>query len=131
MRDPRKKKARDLRRIARSDMNRILSLFDIYHPEIKQLVEEAERRLRVDRRRFWWWLTPEWHYYQDQKHEWATKIAGYWDAIGGAPPAWFRRSYNRQLRSRQKAALDRAIRDDALDDFLMPRERCNIRWEWW
>lgn len=119
MRDSRKKKLRDLRRIARSSYNpSIYDLFDKYHPEVA----------KWDSIRYFG--TPAWHIYHNLKYGWVTRIAGYWDALGGAPPSWFRRSHNRLRRARQKEALRVAVSDDAWDDFLLPLDRRNIRWEW-
>lgn len=132
MRDPRKEKSRDLRRISRSGGHNpsIFDLFDKYHPEIKKLEEESRLRYRAEKRRLWYYFSPEWHYYHDCKYEWATKIAGYWDAIGGSAPAWYRRMKNRIRRAKLKAALSKAIQNDDLEDFVLPHYRRNIRWEW-
>jgi len=132
MRDPRKKKLRDLRRIARSRGYNpsIYDLFDKYHPEVRQILEKAETRFYAEGR-CGFWLEPEYRFYNNSKYEWVTKIAGYWDAVGGAPPSWFRRSCNCQRRARQNEALRCAERDDAWDGFLLPREYRDVRWNWW
>ena len=130
MRDPRKEKARDLRRIARSGGHNpsIFGLFDKYHPEVQERQEQIQRDYRA--RGEWYWHDSEWTVLNNMEYEWATQIAGYWDAIGGSAPAWYRRMKNRIRRAKHKAALIKAIQDDDLEDFVLPNYRHNIRWEW-
>lgn len=128
-RDPRKEKARDLRRIARSGNPSIFKLFHKYHPEVKEQEKQIQQEYRA--RDEWYWHSSEWNILHNMEYDWAIKIAGYWNAIGGAPPADFRRMYNRMHRSRQKAALRKAIQAGNLDDFSFPSQRRNIRWLWW
>lgn len=123
--DPRRKKARDLRRIARSDCGRIFALFHKYHPEIKELQDKAWQESST-----YYCLSPDWHIYQDLEYGWATKIAGYWDALGGAPSSGFRRMHNRLHRNREKVALRKAIQNEDLEDFSIPRKYRDIRWLW-
>ena len=118
MRDPRKKKLRDLRRIARSGYYNpsIFKLFHKYHPEVKEQEEQIQREYRA--RGEWDWYDSEWSVLHNMEYDWATKIAGYWNAIGGS------NSYVRcGRRAREKQALRRAVRDDAWDDFFIPHER--------
>ena len=120
MRDPYRKKQRDLRRAARSAQRpRIYNLFDVYHPEYK----EFDRSYR----------SIDWHIYYDAQYDWVNRIAGdccpSWG--GGGVPACFRRDENRKLRTRQKAALLKAAAEGNWDDFLLPLNRRNIRWLYW
>lgn len=118
MRDPRKKKLRDLRRIARSGHNpSIFDLFHKYHPEAKEQEKQIQREYRVA---WYYWNSSEWKLLQNMENDWAVKIAGCWDAIGGSS-SYFRDG----RRAREKQALRRAVRDDAWDDFFIPRERCD------
>lgn len=117
MRDPYRKKQRDLRRVARSAQNpRIYDLFDVYHPEYK----EFDRSHR----------SADWHVYYDAQHDWVNRIADCRPGWGGVP-ASFRRDENRKLRTRQKAALNKAVGEGNWDDFLLPLGRRNIRWLYW
>ena len=118
MRDPRKKKLRDLRRIARSSNYNpsIFELFHKYHPEVKAQEDKVIREYRS--RGEWPWHSSEWTILHNMEYDWATKIAGYWNAIGGSS-TYFRSG----RRAREKQAFRRAIRDDAWDDFFIPRER--------
>lgn len=118
MRDSRKKKLRDLRRIARSGSynSSIFTLFDKYHPEVKKQKEQAERECSA--RGEWYWHSSEWSILNNMEYDWAAKIAGCWNAIGGSC-TYFRDG----RRAREKQALRRAVRDDAWDDFFIPRER--------
>ncbi len=128
-RDPRKNKARDLRRIARSNPS-IFHLFHKYHPE----VEERKKQLREEWRDLddvWYWWTSEYTVLLDLEYDWAAKIAGYWNAIGGSPPSSYRRMRNRLHRARQKAALQQSIQNCDLEDFDFPRKRRDIRWLWY
>jgi hypothetical protein len=130
-RNPRKKKARDLRRIARSSGYdpSIFDLFHKYHPEVKELEDQLRKEYRA--RGEWYWLSGEWRVLQNMEYDWVTKVAGHWNALGGAPPAWFRRMHNRLRRARQKAAFNRAWHNDDWDDFVIEPEPRSIRWEWW
>ena len=120
MRDPYRKKQRDLRRIARSAQRpRIYDLFDVYHPEYK------------DYDYYNYYSPYEWHFYRNAQNEWVARITGGNHAGWGGVPASFRRDRNRQLRTRQKAAVNRAFREDDLDDFRLPRGRHDIDWLWW
>jgi hypothetical protein len=117
MRDPYKKKLRDLRRIARSGgYSSIFRLFDKYHPEIAELDNSP-------------CSSQEWQAYSDLKYGWAQRMAGYWDALGGAPPASFRRMLNRELRTKQKAAFYKAVKNEEWDIFIPPHRR-TCRWLW-
>lgn len=117
MRNSHRKKLRDLRRIARSAQNpHIYDLFDVYHPEYK----------KYDRSR----RSEDWHTYHNAQRNWVDCIAG-GDGGQGGIPAFFRRDQNRKLRTRQKAALDKAMARDSWDDFLLPKGRNNIRWLYW
>ncbi len=129
-RDQRKKKARDLRRIARSGGYNlgIFDLFQKYHPEVEERKEQIQRECRV--RDEWYWNLSEWGILNNMEYDWATKVAGYWNAIGGAPPSWFRRMYNRLHRARQKSAFRKAVQNDDLEDFEISRQRRDIRWFW-
>ena len=119
MRDPYRKKQRDLRRVARSAQRpNIHELFDVYHPEYKE----------YDRSCF----SGDWKIYWNAQWAWASKIAGGGPCTGmGGAPAYFRRDRNRQLRTRQKAALNRAFRDDNWDDFILPHGHHDVAWLWW
>jgi len=119
MRDPRKKKLRDLRRIARSGCYNpsIWKLFHKYHPEVNELEEQIRREYRA--RGEWYWHSSEWQVLNNLEYDWVTKVAGYWNAIGGLGGSYYREG----RRAREKQALRRAIRDDAWDDFFIPRER--------
>lgn len=114
---PNREKLRDLRRVARSQNHRIYNLFDVYHPEYKKYDDIAENRLA-------------WYFYWDAQHAWVAKIAG-GDCSWGGIPASFRRGRNRQVRIRQKAALNRAFREGDWDDFSLPRGRHDIAWLYW
>ena len=118
MRDPRKKKLRDLRRIARSGQYNpsIFDLFHKYHPEIKEREEQMLAQARVDG--IWPWGTSEWNIINNMEYDWASKIAGCWNAIGGSG-IYFRAG----RRAREMQALRCAVRDDSWDDFFIPRER--------
>jgi len=122
MRDYRNKQ-RDLRRIARSAQRpRIYDLFDVYHPEYKDYDRNYCRRSVT---------LQEWQLYRNVQNEWVAQVAGGNCAGCGGVPASFRRDRNRQLRTRQKAAVNRAFREDDLDDFSLPRGRHDIAWLWW
>lgn len=118
MRDPYRKKQRDLRRIARSGSYNpsIFDLFDKYHPEIKKRYEEL--RFEYQKSRFWYWMSPDYNNYNNCQNDWATKIAGSWNAIGGSSGY-----YREGRRAREKQALRRAFLDDDWDDFFIPHER--------
>lgn len=117
MRDPYRKKQRDLRQIARSNRS-IFNLFDKYHPEIKKRHKECWLKYRSEK--IWYYFSPEWNDYNNCKNDWATKMAGHWNAIGGSNGC---RDCSRQLRTRQKAALSRAFREDDWDNFNLPQMR--------
>ncbi len=110
---PNREKLRDLRRIARSGSYNpsIFELFHKYHPEIKELEKHQADGI-------WHWNTSEWNIIHDMKYDWVTKIAGHWNAIGGSD-SYFRHG----RRAREVQAFRRAVRDDAWDDFFIPRER--------
>lgn len=119
MRDPYRKKQRDLRRIARAAHRpRITNLFDIYHPEYKKYDESRDRL--------------DWYIHWNAQWDWVNRIAGgaHCSFMGGVP-SHFRRGRNRNLRTRQKAALNRAFREDDWDNFVLPEGRNDIRWLWW
>lgn len=116
MRDPYRKKQRDLCRIARSAQNPcIYDLFDAYNPEYKD----------YDRSYF----SEDWRIYWNAQREWVSRFTG--GVSSGGVPASFRRDRNRELRTRQKAALNRAFREDDWDDFSLPRGRRDIGWDYW
>ena len=118
MRDPYRKKQRDLRRIARSAQRpRIYDLFDVYHPEYKGY--DTSRR------------EDDWRIYRNAQNEWVARVAGGDRPGWGGVPASFRRDRNRQLRTRQKAALNRAFSEGDWDDFSSPRGRHDIAWLYW
>lgn len=118
MRDPYRKKQRDLRRCARSAHRpRIDDLFDVYHPEYKG--GNSSR------------YNEDWHIYWNAQHDWVAQIAGGNRPGWGGVPASFRRDRNRQQRTRQKAALNRAFREDNWDNFALPRGRHDIAWLYW
>ena len=113
MRDPRKKKHRDLRRIALSAHRpSIFSLFDIYHPEYKKYDNISD-----------------WQIHWNAQWAWINRIVG-GDLPGCGVPAWYRRAHNSQLRTRQKAALHKAFREDDWDGLSLPRGRRDIGWLW-
>ena len=118
MRDPYRKKQRDLRRMARSSCYNpsIFDLFHKYHPEVKEQEEQIKRYYRD--RGEWYWHSSEWNILHNMEYDWVTKIAGYWNAIGGSN-SYFRSG----RRAREKQAFRCAVRDDAWDDFFIPRER--------
>lgn len=118
MRDPRKEKLRDLRRIARSGQYNpsIWKLFHKYHPEVEEQEKQIRREYRA--RGEWCWHSSEYAILHNLEYDWATKIAGYWNAIGGSSGY-----YREGRRAREKQALRRAVRDDAWDGFFIPRER--------
>ena len=118
MRDPYRKKQRDLRRAVRSALRpRIYDLFDVYNPEYKEF----------DRS----YLSTDWHIYRDAPNDWVNRIAGDCRPGWGGVPAHFRRDQNRKLRTRQKAAFNRAVAEGNWDDFFLPKGRRNIRWLYW
>lgn len=118
MRDPCRKKQRDLRRIARSAQRpRIDDLFDVYYPEYKEYDHG--------------YCSQEWQFYREAQNEWVARVAGGNPPGWGGVPAWYRRDRNRQLRTRQKAALHKAFCEDDWDDFSLPHGRHDIRWLWW
>lgn len=118
MRDPYRKKQRDLRRAARSDqLPHIYSLFDVYHPEYKEYDTSHYNQ--------------DWQIYWNAKWDWVHHIAGDNSPGWGGVPSGFRRDRNRQLRTRQKAALSRVFREGDWDDFSLPRGRRDIAWLYW
>ncbi len=115
---PNREKLRDLRRIARSAQRpRIYDLFDVYHPEYKKYDQSRDRL--------------DWHIHWDAQHDWVAQVAGGCQGGWGGVPSSFRRDRNRQLRNRQKAALNRAFRADDWGDFSLPRGRNDIAWLYW
>ena len=119
MRDPYRKKQRDLRRIVRSAQRpRIYDLFDVYHPEYKKYDESRDSQ--------------DWHTHWNAQWDWVSRMAGGGRQTGmGGVPSWFRRDRNRKLRTRQKAALNRAFREDNWDGYILPLGRHDIGWLWW
>ncbi|MHA2279399.1 MAG: hypothetical protein ACXAC5_00710 [Promethearchaeota archaeon] len=127
MRDPYKKKLRDLRRKLRSVQRPYgWKLFAQYFPEWS---DRNPHNGQID-----WvkWRLPGFHEEsRNRKQAWYLRICGYDPSWQGSPPAWFRRDRNRQLRTRQKAAVSKAFRDGSWDDFILPRNRHDIGWLWW
>lgn len=119
MRDSYRKKQRDMRRAARSAMRpSVFTLFDIYHPEYKKYDDSPDRC--------------DWDVHWNAQWAWVSRLSGGGGNSGmGGVPAYFRRDRNRQLRTQQKAALNRAFREDDWDDFILPRGCHDIRWLWW
>ncbi len=118
MRDPYHKKQRDLRRNARSAQRpSIFKLFDVYHPEYKEYDKSYH--------------SGDWQIHSNAQWAWVSRLSGGCGSGMGGVPAWFRRDRNRQLRTQQKAALNRAFREDAWDDFMLPESHHDIRWLWW
>lgn len=117
MRDPYRKKRRDLRRVARSAQRpSIFDLFDDYHPEYKKYDKSSDH-----------W---DWHFYWDTQREWICRMAG--THPGGGPiPASYRIVRNRKLRREQRQALHKAFIDDELENFVLPQGRRDIRWLYW
>jgi len=123
-RDPRKKKLRDLRRAGRNDFcrPRLYRLFDRLHPEYDHITDFRKWRYRL--------LYPgEWERYYNAQRAWVRSIIG--PGYYGSPPSHYRRDSNRLRRHRQKQALRRAIENDTLEDFSMPRERKDVGWDYW
>ncbi len=116
MRDPYRKKQRDLCRVARSAQNpRIYDLFDVYNPEYKELDRSFRRE--------------DWRVYWDARDDWVSRFTG--GVPTGGVPASFRRDRNRALRIRQKAALSKAYREDDWDDFSLPCGHRDVRYLYW
>lgn len=115
---PNREKQRDLRRVARSVQRpRIYDLFDVYHPEYKKYDDFRDHL--------------GWHIYWDAQNAWVAKITGGDQPGWGGVPAYFRRDRNRQLRTQQKAALNKAFREDDWDDFILPHGHHDVAWLWW
>ena len=78
------------------------------------------------------WSIPElYEESRNQEKEWKLRICGYEPYWQPSAPAWYRRERNRQLRTRQKAVLNKAIQEDDWDNFILPRGRNDINWLWW
>jgi len=119
-RDPRREKARDLRRL---DHGRLRDIFFKLHPEhdwrnFSHLAIEDWRVLHRAADRAWavWFRLAtgrgeEMHFYS------------------AAPPAWFRRGLNRLRRARERQAIREQL---ARDDDVSPTRYCrDARWLWW
>lgn len=116
MRDPYRKKQRDLRRAARSLLRpSIYNLFDVYHPEYKKYDRSRDNQ--------------DWYIYWNAQHKWVDRIAG--GPHGESINSVHRRDRNRLLRTLQKAALSKAFRLGDWDDFVLPKGRRDIRWLYW
>ena len=127
MRDPRKKKLRDLRRKLKSCQRpHAWKLFALYVPEWS---DHNPHTGQLDWKK---WDIPGF-YEESQKQEsiWLYCICGYEPYWDGSPPAWYRRMHNRLRRARQKEAFRQACRDGDLDDFSVNPEHRSIRWDWW
>lgn len=127
MRDPRKKKLRDLRRKLKSCQRpHVWKLFALYHPEW------SDRDPNTGKINWVKWCIPGFHEEaRTQETLWKIRICGYEPYWVGAPPAHFRRSENRLHRVRQKAILYRAWKEGDWDDVLFLPERRTVRWDWW
>lgn len=124
MRDSYRKKLRDLRRKLKS-CQRPHELFARYFPEW------SDRNPCTGQIDWEKWSIPGFHAEScNREKAWKLQICGYEPYWQSGPPAWYRRDRNRQLRTRQKAALHKAFREDDWDDFLLPG-RQDIDWLWW
>ena len=124
MRDPRRKKMRDLRRSARSAQRpHISNLFDIYHPEYAELDRAGFDD--PDWRR-------KWHIYHDAQWDWESRIAGF---IGGVrwngTSSSYRRLANRTRRNRDKVAFMRSVEDGDWENYYRPCHRNTVKWDCW
>ena len=120
MRDSKRKKLLDLRRKIFSAQNpNTYSLFD----KISGYKNPRWTRRFRDR--------SGWDVYYNLHAEWTASICGYDASSSGNAPAWFRRDLNRQLRRKQKRALDRGCREWDFDSYPIPNHRRNANWLWW
>lgn len=119
-RDPRREKARDLRRL---DTGRLWDIFIRLHPEHdwrnfsrggdwKALLRAADRA----------WA--EWVRSATGRGEEALLHFG-----AAAPPARFRRDQNRLRRARERQAIREQLARG--DDISLPRYCRDVRWLWW
>lgn len=96
----------------------------------KHLYPESDIRWIIRFRNFGYW---QWWY--NREKEWiAKKIGTHALSQGrgmGSISSWFRRSRNKVQRAKQKQALREAMRDDKLDELIIPTRRRDIRWDWW
>jgi len=130
MRDSHRKKRRDIRKATRSWQG--FTAYDLYeklHPEPPYFAEDGIWRGNAWRG----YKNPEWDRWHNEKDRWVRENFGItYETCGAGPiPADFRQEQNRLLRTREKAALRRAVQTGDFDGLVMPRFRRNIRWLYW
>ncbi len=124
MRDPQKEKRRTMRRQYRSGQRPYSwKLYERLHPEPSYFLPDGS---------FDEGYYPARDAYWNDKYSWVDKICGgeYYSRTIPGPDKNFRQSYNRSLRTRQRQALREAIRDDMMDEFVLPPFRRTIYWDW-
>ena len=127
MRDPRKKKIRDYRRMQKSGSNP--GLYKLFCRECPEYDWRNGRSIRMFDRQMW-----------DLKDQirtdfFAKKMASRDLAVmnlgWGSPPKWFRQDLNRHHRRKEMRAVNKAWREDDWDSFYLPRYRHNAARLWW
>ena len=120
MRDPKRKKRLDLRR----------KIFSAQNPSSYAFFDKL---FGYDKPRWTVALKDrsEWDDYYSRHAEWVTLICGFDTPTCGNAPAWYRRDLNRQLRRKQKRALERSVREWDFDSYPIPNHRRNANWLWW
>lgn len=108
MRDPHSNKIRDLRRLARSAIEKACRLFLKYYPEFRD--EEFWTVFRLQR-------------------DWIEHLSG--GKSSSAPPSKFRRQENRLRRHRNKLRFINCCKQDTLDDYIEPKQYRTIRHDYW
>lgn len=95
-----------------------------------QLFPESKMRWTVRLRDFTLW---QWWY--NKERDWISEKIGVdtvFEGRGVGPvPSWFRKGLNRNRRAKEKQSLRRAFCNDNFDDFLLPKQKRNLRWLYW
>jgi hypothetical protein len=77
---------------------------------------------------------PSWQWWYYRKREWIAQRIGVntvCERRGGSMNSWFRKNRNKEQRFKQKQALQKAMRDNKLDEFVLPARKRDIRWDYW
>lgn len=115
-RDPERKKFLNLRRLARQG-NCPKNLFEIKNPEYcKDNIS--------------YWDRSEWYQYWNAYDDWRHQIAG-GNYFSPAPPASFRKTYNKISRAKIKQTIREAINNDELDELCVEKLQRTIRRDYW
>lgn len=126
MRDPRKKKIRDYRRMRKSGLNP--GLYKLFEREFPEYDWRNNRNIGWDRQL--------WDMEQNARTDFFTEKMASRDLavmnLGwGSPPKHFRQDLNRHQRRKELRAVHKAWREDDWDNFYLPRYRHNAAWLWW